>query len=58
MQKFKTTIVRAFEEHPVEMSMAGVALLYATSRFIQAVADSRGSKAYARQVDYRIRNKK
>lgn len=58
MHKIKNKIVRAWEEHPVEMTMAAAALLYATSKVVQSVADARGSHAYARQVNYRIKHNK
>lgn len=51
-------IIQAFEENPVAFMAGAGTLLIGVSKIIDSVASARGSNAYARQVDYRIKNKK
>jgi len=48
-------LVRKFEEDPVPFMAAGAALLMGFSKIVQAVGDSRGSHAYAKDVNRRLR---
>lgn len=58
MQIDTDKIVRRFEDEPVPFMAAGAGLLMGISKIIQAVGDSRGSHAYARDVNRRIREAK
>lgn len=59
LEEFKSSkFVKAIEENPAAFLGGLSALLYSTSKVIEAMGHSRGSRAYAKQVDYRIRNKK
>ena len=51
-------IIRAFEENPIAFMAASSGLLIGISKIIQAVGDSRGSHAYARDVNRRIKQAK
>lgn len=51
-------LVRKFEEDPVPFMAATAGLLMGISKIVQAVGDSRGSHAYARDVNRRIRRDK
>lgn len=58
MQINTDSLVRAFENNPTGFIAAVGGLLLGIGKIITAVGESRGSHAYARQVNYRIRNKK
>lgn len=58
MQIDYNKIVRAFEDNPVPFLGAASAVLIGIGKVIQAVGDSRGSHAYARDVNRRIRRDK
>lgn len=51
-------IVRRFEEDPATFMAASAGLLMAIGHIIKAVGDSRGSHAYARDVNRRVRKEK
>ena len=51
-------IARKFEENPVLFMTAAAGVLIAVSKVIEAHGNAKGSKAYAKQVDYRIANHK
>lgn len=53
--RFLNNLREYAEEHPVETLMVVGSLLVASGRLINTVAKARGSHAYARQVNYRIR---
>lgn len=58
MQIDTDQLKRHFEENPVAFMAAAGGLLIGLSKLIEAVGNTRGSNAYARQVNYRIRHKK
>jgi hypothetical protein len=51
-------LVRKFEEDPIPFLAASAGLLMGISKIVQAVGDSRGSHAYARDVNRRIRRER
>lgn len=55
MQIDVDTLVRKFEEQPVAFMAAAGGLLMGISKIVEAVGNSRGSHAYARDVNRRIR---
>lgn len=51
-------IVKAFEENPVAFLAAAGAVLMGVSKVIEATGNYRGSSAYARDVNRRVRMSK
>ena len=51
-------IVRSFEDNPPLFMGMSAAVLTAVAKIIQAVGDSRGSHAYARDVNRRVKASK
>jgi hypothetical protein len=49
------TLTRKFEENPVAFMAAAGGLLMGFGKIIEAVGNSRGSHAYARDVNRRIK---
>lgn len=47
-----------FEENPLPYILAAGLLLSATAKFIDAAGAAQGRRAYAKQVDYRVRQGK
>ena len=47
-----------FQENPTQTMLAGGALLAGAANLLNAISQSRSRKAFARQVDYRIRRGK
>lgn len=59
MRKINTdAIVRKFEENPVAFMAAAGTVLIGLSKVIEAHGNAQGSKAYAKQVQYRIAHQK
>jgi hypothetical protein len=57
MRKINTdAIVQKFEENPVAFMAAAGGVLLGLSKIIEAVGNQQGSRAYAKQVNYRIKN--
>ena len=52
------TLIRSFEEHPVGFMAAAGGLLIGIGKIVEAVGNSRGSHAYARDVNRRVRASK
>ena len=48
-------LARKFEEDPVPFMVADAGLLMGLSKIVGAIGDSRGSHAYARDVNRRVR---
>jgi hypothetical protein len=53
--KFLNNLKAAAEENPVVVILATAALITAASKLIKAHGEAKGSLAYAKQVDYRIK---
>lgn len=51
VQKIKAT----FEEHPVECIVVASLAVTAVAKLIDATSAAQGRRAYAKQVDYRVR---
>ena len=49
-------LIRKFEENPIAFMAATGAVLVGISKVIEAVGNQQGSRAYSRQVNYRIKN--
>ena len=58
MEKFLTKLKQQAEENPLLALGAGAAALTAASKLIDSVSAARGRQAYAKQVNYRVKNKK
>jgi hypothetical protein len=58
MNKFFENLSRQAEDNPVMAMAVGAALLTALAKVIKAQGDSAGSRAYARQVNYKINHPK
>jgi hypothetical protein len=48
-------IIRAFEENPIAFMAGAGAMLMGVSKVIEATGNYRGSSAYARDVNRRVR---
>ena len=58
MQIDTDKLVEEFEKNPVGFMAAAGGLFMGMSKIIQAVGQSRGSHAYAKQVNHKIRQDK
>lgn len=58
MQLDMQTLTRKFEENPSAFMAAGGALLIGISKVIEATGNARGSHAYARDVNRRVKQAK
>jgi hypothetical protein len=62
MDDWKDTTVRSFKkiwsENPVAVISAGALAVTAAAKLIDALSSARGRRAYAKQVNYRIRKGK
>lgn len=58
MDKFLANLKRQAEENPVLALGVAAAVITAVSKLIDANGRAKGSRAYARQVDYRVRNRR
>lgn len=52
------SLKRSFEENPLGFIAAAGGLLMALSKIVEATGNARGSHAYARDVNRRIRNQR
>ena len=55
MNKFLQNLQRQAEDNPMVALGVGVALLSAAGKFIDAAGHAKGSRAYARQVNAKIK---
>lgn len=62
MDDWKDTTVKSFKkiwnENPVAVISAGALAVTAAAKLIDALSSARGRRAYAKQVNYRIRKGK
>lgn len=58
MDKFFENLKHQAEENPVIALAAGAALITSVSRLISASSNSRNSKAWAKEVDRRVKASK
>lgn len=57
MKKFTETLTRSFQENPVVTIGVGAAFITSLAKFISAIGNARGSHAYAKQVNHRVKGK-
>jgi hypothetical protein len=55
--KFVRNFVRFAEENPAAAIMLTAALIGATAKLVDAIGHNAGSRAYARQVAHRLKNR-
>jgi hypothetical protein len=55
MDKILERVKQEFEENPMQAILISAFAMTATAKLIDALSAARGRRAYARQVDYRIR---
>lgn len=58
MEKFLENLKREAEANPVMALAVGAALITAVSKLLDAHGHNAGSRAYARQIEYKLRNAK
>ena len=58
MNEFLAKLKEQAAENPIIAIGAGAALLSAGAKLIDSVSAAKGRKAYAKQVNYRVKNKK
>lgn len=58
MNKFIENLTRQAEENPILAFGVGAAFITALSKLIDASGHARGSRAYARQINHKIKNAK
>lgn len=58
MDKFIANLKRQAEENPIMAIGVGAATVTAVTKLIDAVSAAQGRKAYAKQVNYRVKSKK
>lgn len=56
--RFVQNLKRQIDENPVVVIVAVAAVIGATAKLINAMGHAKGSRAYAKQVDYRINKSK
>lgn len=49
---------KEWNDNPVQTAMVGSFVATAAAKLISAMSESRGRRAYAKQVNYKIRNRK
>lgn len=54
--KYVVALKRKFEEDPVTVIVVTSLAVTATAKLIDALSAAQGRRAYAKQVDYRVRN--
>jgi hypothetical protein len=52
---WKARLKRAWDEHPLECIVVGSLAITAIAKLIDARSAASSRKAYARQIDYRVR---
>ena len=53
---FVRNLKRQAEENPVVVLMAAAALITAASKFVDAAGHNAGSRAYAKQINAKLKN--
>lgn len=56
MNKGIERLKQRFEEDPVTVLIVGAFVVTATAKLIDAMSAAQGRRAYAKQVDYRVKN--
>lgn len=58
MDKFMAKLIQQAQDNPAAAFGIGAALIASTSKLIDSISSARGRAAYAKQVNYRVKNKK
>jgi hypothetical protein len=58
MNKFMTNLKRSIEENPLAAIAVATVAVTAVAKFVDAAGHTRGSNAYAKQVNRSIKNSK
>jgi hypothetical protein len=55
---WKDKLKKQWDENPLAVIAIGALAVTATAKLIDALGAAQGRRAYARQVEYRVKNKK
>jgi hypothetical protein len=55
---WKDRIKKVWNEHPMECIAIAALAITATAKLIDSLSAAQGRRAYARQVDYRVKSRK
>jgi hypothetical protein len=58
MNKFLENLKRQAEENPIGALVVSSIVMTAASKLIKSYGETSGSRAYAKQVNYRIKNRR
>lgn len=58
MDKIKTQLKRAWDENPLAVITVGALAVTAAAKLIDATSAAQGRRAYAKQVNLRVKNSK
>jgi Ni,Fe-hydrogenase III small subunit len=58
MENWKTRIKKAWDENPMQVVAIGAVAATAVAKVADSMSSVRSRRAYVRQVNYRVRNKK
>ena len=56
MNNWKTKLKQAWNENPLLVISVGASVVYATAKIIDATSAAQGRRAYAKQVNYRVKH--
>lgn len=57
-QTWKDKIKKQWNENPLAVIGVGAMAVTAASKLLDAMSAAQGRRAYARQIDYKVRNRK
>ena len=57
MDKFKARLKKEWDENPLAVITVAALAATAAAKLLDAMSAAQGRRAYAKQVDYRIRNR-
>jgi hypothetical protein len=55
---WKEKLEKAWNENPLAVIAVGAVAVTAASKLVDALSAAQGRRAYAKQVDYKVRNRK
>jgi len=58
MNDMKIKLKRAWDENPLAVMGVGAAVVTAAAKLLDAASAAKGRRAYAKQVNYRIRTRR
>lgn len=53
---WKEKLKRQWDENPLQVLMVGALVATAAAKVIDSMSAAQGRRAYARQIDYKVRN--